>query len=170
MSDPYLGEIKLVSFNFAPPGWAECNGQILPIAQNEALFSVIGPTWGGDGIRTFALPNLQGRALVGDGTFAIGELGGERAHALTVDEMPGHDHSINAATSNGQGAILGSAPMNVYAPEPGSQMSPSTIGPSGSGQPHDNMQPYLVLNYIIAVQGTMPNESAATREGGADAR
>jgi len=162
MSTPYLGEVKIISFTFPPKGWAFCNGQLMAIQQNAALFSLLGTFYGGDGIRTFALPNLQGRSAfhVGSG-FTIGQAGGEAEHTLITAEMPQHTHTPNATTG---GATLDTPATGVWCASAGSAysassnatMQPASILPNGGSQPHNNMSPYLVLNMIIALQGIFP--------------
>jgi microcystin-dependent protein len=180
MSEPFLGELKIISWNFPPKGWAFCNGTLLPINQNQALFSILGTTYGGDGRQTFALPNLQGRipVHVGNG-INLGELGGEATHTLTVSEMAAHTHTISAdgntaATSNtntpAAGSLLGqsigvpssgsSFAVSMYGTaSPAKSLAPGTIGNTGGNQPHENMSPYLVLNVIIALQGIFPSQN-----------
>src|SRR5712671_893854 len=179
MAEPFLSEIRIMSFGFAPRGWALCNGQLLPINQNQALFSLLGTTYGGNGQTTFALPNLRGRAAVGVGDgIVLGELGGETAHTLITSEMPAHNHPImgdaaTAGSSNsntpagtkvlGQSAGSGGTPpapfgANMYSTAaPNAALHPSSLQTSGSGQAHLNRQPYLVLNFIIALQGIFPS-------------
>jgi microcystin-dependent protein len=163
MSEPFLGEIRPYSFPFAPRGWALCNGQLLSISQNTALYSILGTTYGGDGRTTFALPDLRGRASVhvGDGV-TLGELSGEEAHTLTMTEMPSHNHlakgnsdgsSSRAATAN----VWGQATANPYGTQATSTMSPSALAMNGGGQSHSNMQPYNVVNYCIALEGIFPS-------------
>jgi microcystin-dependent protein len=165
MATPYLAEIKVVSFNFAPKGWAFCNGQTLPINQNQALFSLLGITYGGDGIRTFQLPNLQARMPIHQGTnYPIGSLGGESSHTLILTEMAAHNHgavgvSTNASTDVATGNIWAASSHNPYAASPNTTLIPTTLGQTGGGQPHDNMTPYLVLNFIIALQGIFPSRN-----------
>ena len=183
MSEPFLSEIKIASFNFAPKGWALCNGQLLPINQNQALFSLLGTTYGGNGQQNFALPNLQGRIPVHQGSgFTLGERGGESAHTLLQSEMPAHIHpamadgTIGSGTSNtpdpNNSKVLGvsvgsggaqSQPFaaNIYAPGSNSMvaMSSNCITSVGGSQPHENRSPYLVLNFIIAVQGIFPSQN-----------
>ena len=174
MADQFVGEIRVVGFNFAPVGWALCNGQILPISQNTALFSLLGTFYGGDGKSNFALPNLQGNAPMHWGSGAglsqrfIGETGGETAVTLLTSEMPSHSHVPQAgAASNaaapGTGVIFGGGGHGkapAYAP-PGSPlpMNDSAVGAAGGGQPHNNMPPYLTLNFIIALQGIFPSRA-----------
>jgi microcystin-dependent protein len=163
VSDPFLAEIRIVSFTFAPQGWALCNGQVLSINQNQALFSLLGTQYGGDGRTTFALPNLQTRVPIHVGSdFTLGQSGGESAHALTTVEMPGHTHGVKVAA--GVGTVInpsdeywaGIKNANLYSTgSPSTTMGP-TIGLSGQGQPHENTPPVLVLNYIIALVGIFP--------------
>lgn len=163
MSQPFLGEVKMISWNFPPKGWAFCNGQLLPINQNQALFSLFGTTYGGNGQTTFGLPNLQGRAPLhfGDG-FIQGQAGGETAHTLIQSEMPAHSHLVNASTA---AATVGVTTNNfwsatgAYAATANNTMSPSAITPNGGGQPHANMQPYLVINFIVALVGIFPSRN-----------
>ncbi len=165
MSEPFLAEIKIISWNFPPKGWAFCNGQLLPINQNQALFSILGTTYGGDGRVNFALPNLQGRSPVhvGDG-ITLGELGGEAAHTLNISELPAHNH-VPAGSASGpslaspSGNLWATGNAQVFAPTAGSAMNPACILPAGGSQPHENMSPYLVLNFIIALQGIFPSQN-----------
>jgi microcystin-dependent protein len=164
MSEPFLGEIKIISWNFPPKGWAFCNGTLLPINQNQALFSILGTTYGGDGRITFGLPNLQGRnpLHVGDG-IVLGEMGGETAHTLNISELPAHTHvPVGANTA----PALPGATGNLWANNPtyynatsNVAMNPACITATGGNQPHENMSPYLVLNFIIALQGIFPTQS-----------
>jgi microcystin-dependent protein len=165
MSEPFLSEIKIVSFPFPPKGWALCNGQLLPINQNQALFSLLGTTYGGDGRVNFALPNLQGRIPnhMGPG-FTLGQLGGETAHTLSVSEMPAHGHTPRGNKNNPP--ISSSASGNLwgfvgqeYTGASNAAMNPACIGVTGGSQPHNNMAPYLVLNFIIALQGIFPSQT-----------
>jgi len=164
MSQPFIGEVKIVSFNFPPKGWTFCNGQLLPINQNQALFSILGTTYGGDGRVTFGLPNLQGRSPVhvGDGII-LGELGGETAHTLNISELPAHNHvpvgSSSAPTSPSATGNLWSQSLNLYNSTANTAMNPACILPTVGSQPHENMSPYLVLNFIIALQGIFPSQN-----------
>jgi microcystin-dependent protein len=165
VSSPYLSEIKIMSFGFAPKGWATCDGQLLPIDQNQALFSLLGTTYGGNGQTDFALPNLQGRAPVhlGQG-FTLGQAGGEQNHTLTLNEHPVHTHTAQGTATAGDSPIptgnyLGQAD-NVYAPPASlTTLVPSTITDAGGGQAHLNMQPFLTLNFCIALQGIFPSQN-----------
>ena len=165
MAEPFLGEIKIISWNFPPKGWSFCNGQLLPINQNQALFSILGTTYGGDGRVTFALPNLQGRTPVhvGDGII-LGEQGGETAHTLNISEIPAHNHvpvgsSTTGTLTSASGNLWGGSSANPYGPSPTFAMNPASVLPTGGSQPHENMSPYLVLNFIIALQGIFPSQS-----------
>ncbi|MGH7266812.1 MAG: phage tail protein [Candidatus Rokuibacteriota bacterium] len=164
MAEPFLAEIKIVSFNFPPKGWALCNGQLLPINQNQALFSLLGTTYGGDGRVTFALPNLQGRVPVHFGEGLIqGQADGEESHTLTQVEMPQHSHLWQATSAGGTTAIPGNDRLlggfnNGYNAG-ASPVSPPLVGTAGGSQPHNNMQPYLVLTVVIALQGVFPSRN-----------
>ena len=165
MSEPFLGEIKIISWNFPPKGWTFCNGQLLPINQNQALFSILGTTYGGDGRTTFGLPNLQGRSPVHVGNgISLGELGGETSHTLNISELPAHNH-VPVATpgaptlSDPTGNLWASNPNNAYSATINAAMNPASILPTGGNQPHENMSPYLVLNFIIALQGIFPSQN-----------
>jgi microcystin-dependent protein len=168
VSEPYLSEIRLVSFLFPPRGWALCNGQLLPINQNQALFALLGTTYGGDGRITFALPDLRGRAPVhmGDG-FTLGEQGGEPTHTLTIAELPQHVHPVNATTAGATTATPSNAVMlatsngaNAYqSPQNLVAMDPTADSIIGGGQPHENRQPYLVLAFCIALVGIFPSRN-----------
>lgn len=164
MAEPFLAEIRLMSFDFAPKGWAMCNGQLLPISQNQALFSLLGTTYGGNGQTTFALPDLRGRVPIHVGSgHTLGELGGEQAHTLTQAEMPTHTHVVNAssaatggsATANGN--FLGGG-NNVYRNTGAlTTLSTGTVVNVGGSQAHLNMQPFLTLTFCIALQGIFPS-------------
>jgi microcystin-dependent protein len=166
MSNQYLSEIKMMSFGFPPKGWAQCNGQLLPINQNQALFSLLGTTYGGDGRTTFGLPNMQGRipTHVGGG-LTLGELGGEQAHTLNISEMPTHVHVANASSTAGDTAIptnniLANSPALIYdGPTNLTSLLPATIATVGGSQAHVNMQPFLTLNFCIALQGIFPSQN-----------
>lgn len=168
MGTPFLGEIRAVSFNFPPKGWAFCNGQLLPINQNQALFALLGTTYGGNGTTTFALPNLQGRApLHAAASHVIGEAGGEGVHTLTTAEIPAHIHAPAARVHDGDnpspaGRAWGLQPTaQSYAPvfAPPVAMSPQAIAATSGGQAHENWPPYLVLNFVIALQGIFPSRN-----------
>lgn len=167
MSEPFLGEIKIISWNFPPKGWTFCNGQLLPINQNQALFSILGTTYGGNGQTTFGLPNLQGRTPfhVGNG-IVLGEMGGETSHTLNISELPAHQHtpvgsSTNPPTAPGAAGNLWTANNSkpYSAATDGTVMNPAGILATGGNQPHENMSPYLVLNFIIALQGIFPSQT-----------
>ena len=165
MGTPYLSEIRIVSFGFAPKGWALCNGQLLPINQNQALFSLLGTTYGGDGRVNFALPNLQARVPMhmGNGQ-VLGELGGEQAHTLTLAEIPTHNHTWGAtntaANSPGPtGNLLGAAPEYYGSAQGLVPMYPGQLSSVGGSQAHLNMQPFLTLNFCIALQGIFPSQT-----------
>jgi microcystin-dependent protein len=162
MSEPFMGEIKLTAFNFAPKGWALCNGQLLPINQNQALFSILGTTYGGNGQTTFALPDLRGRVPIYQGQgFTEGQAGGEEAHTLVKNELPQHNHPFQASSTNADApdpTILAKS-NNVYGASGNlTTLSPASIGSTGS-QPHENMQPYLVISFCIALQGIFPSRN-----------
>jgi microcystin-dependent protein len=170
---PYIGQITLVGFNFAPVGWALCNGQLLPISQFAALFQLIGTTYGGDGQNTFALPNLQSRIPIhqgqGNGTsnYLLGQISGTEQVSLTVAQLPSHGHAAQclSASSNSKspvGAIWGQAANDTpyQTAEVGTaSMAAGAIGPAGGNQPHPNLMPYQALNYIIALDGIFPSQS-----------
>ncbi len=166
MSIRYLGEIRVFGFNFPPKGWAECNGQLMQISQNQALFSLLGTTWGGNGQTTFALPDLRGRVPIHvGGGHTLGERGGEEAHTLTAAETPAHLHGVNAvsAATGGNsvptGRFLGGANNMYHAPSSLTPITPDTVTTTGGGQPHANQQPYLTLNICIALQGVFPSQT-----------
>lgn len=163
MSEPFLAEIRIASFNFPPRGWAFCNGQLLPINQNQALFSLLGTTYGGNGQTNFALPDLRGRAPVHRGSgITLGERGGEEQHTLSAAEMPAHTHQVMASVTNGSsrdpaGNVLASA-LNLYAdPASLTAIRPGSAASVGGSQAHQNMQPFLALSMIIALQGIFPS-------------
>src|SRR5258706_8309523 len=166
MSEPFLSELKLVSFVFAPKGWALCNGQLLPINQNQALFSLLGTTYGGNGQTNFALPNLQGRIPIHMGNgFTLGQAFGTTSHTINASETPAHTHlmaaSNQAANKNiATGNVYASAPQNLYSnANPAGSMAPAAVTNVGGSQPHENLQPYLTLNWIIALQGVFPSRN-----------
>jgi microcystin-dependent protein len=166
MATPFLGEIKIFSFGFPPRGWALCNGQLLPINQNQALFAILGTTYGGDGRVTFGLPNLQGRTpLHFGGGFTLGELGGEQTHTVTAPEMPSHNHLVHVSSaaadaSSPAGAIEASAVTTNFAPPgPVAALNVGAFGSAGGNQAHDNMSPFLVLSFVIALQGIFPTQN-----------
>jgi microcystin-dependent protein len=169
MAEPFLAETRIMSFNFAPKGWAMCNGQFLPINQNQALFSLLGTTFGGNGQTTFALPNLRGRTPIHfSNSHTLGEKAGEEAHTLTISELPAHKHSLNntnqAVSTNipAAGGILGNtAPNQIYNASGQNlvAMSSAAISSIGGSQAHLNMQPFLALNFCIALQGIFPSQT-----------
>lgn len=171
MSDPFVAEIRIFPFNFAPKGWAFCNGQLMPISQNTALFSLLGTYYGGDGKTTFALPDLQGRAPTHQGQgpglsdYSLGQSGGEENVTLIQTEIPSHNHQASGAAGSGPtspanntwGAGAGRTPPPTYADgSPNVTMSPLSVAIAGGSQPHNSMQPYLALNFCIAMQGVYP--------------
>ena len=164
MAEPFLSEIRIMSFVFAPKGWALCNGQLLPINQNQALFSLLGTTFGGDGRVNFALPDLRGRTPIHvGGSHTLGERGGEQAHTLSIAEIPTHTHVAQGSgnTGNTQDAtnnVLGVVPGRIFTdPSALTSLSPTTITSVGGSQAHLNMQPFLTLNFCIALQGIFPS-------------
>jgi microcystin-dependent protein len=165
MTDAFIGDIRIVSFSYAPRGWAQCNGQLLPISQNQALFSLLGTMYGGNGQTTFSLPNLQTRVPLHLGpAYTQGQAGGETAHTLTVNELPSHTHQITATGATPSVSVPGGS---VQAPHTKSSyggtldapMNPSAVSLVGGSQPHDNMPPYLVLNFIICLSGIFPSRN-----------
>lgn len=174
MSEPFLAEIKIVGFNFPPRGWAQCDGQILPINQNQSLFSLLGTTFGGDGRTSFALPDMRSRLPVHPGNsnagtnFTLGQKTGEETHALTAAEIPNHTHALNAAQGVATAStIAGNLPagnpqsINMFNPDAsgGGNMTSGTVTSVGAGQAHENMQPFTTLNFCIALQGIFPSRN-----------
>ena len=171
MSEPFMSEIRIMSFNFAPAGWAQCNGQLLPINQNQALFSLLGTNFGGNGQTNFALPDFRGRIPMHVGNFhTLAERAGEEAHTLSVSEMPAHNHFMSASLTNGDsvnpnfsgtGRVLAASPGNVYRGTLTNlaTLNAGTIAPVGGSQAHTNMMPYLTLMFCIALQGYFPSQS-----------
>lgn len=167
MSVPYLGEIKMTAFPRVPQGWMPCDGRLLAIAEYDALFMIIGTVYGGDGQTTFALPDLRGRRPVHVGqrdglTCQIGQLGGTETHTLTAAQIPAHTHAVRAAATGGvtgpADAVWGRAPAGYGAPA-GAVMAAASVAPAGNGQPHENRPPYLVVNFVIAVEGIFPTQT-----------
>jgi microcystin-dependent protein len=171
MSEPFLGELKLVSFNFPPKGWALCNGQILSIAQNTALFSLLGTTYGGNGINTFGLPDLRGRAPLHYGGvegIVLGQQGGAENVSLTSGQLPAHTHALMGSGDIANASVPGGAlpapkprgGMNRYGPVGNDTvMGTTSLAPVGGSQPHTNVQPYLVMNWVIALVGIYPSRN-----------
>jgi len=174
MADPFVAEIRIFPFNFPPKGWAMCNGQLLPISQNTALFSLLGTTYGGDGKSTFALPDMVSNSPMHPGQgpglslYDLGQTGGEQAVTLLVSEMPVHQHFVGRASVAAGDSITpvgsvwatsaaGRGTAALYGPSPATvQVNPTSLTPTGSSFPHNNMQPYLTLNFCIALQGVFP--------------
>jgi microcystin-dependent protein len=169
MSEPFVGEIRMFGFGFAPQGWALCNGQLLPISQNQALFSLLGTTYGGDGRTTFALPDMQSRVPVCQGqgpglsSYAEGQAGGAETVTLAAGQMPGHTHPVKASSSAAGsdqpgGRVLARSASHIYIAEPDTStvMNADMLGGAGGGQPHGNIQPYLAVNFCIALSGIFP--------------
>jgi microcystin-dependent protein len=165
MAEPFLSEIRIFSFVFPPKGWALCNGQLLPINQNQALFSLLGTTYGGDGRVNFALPNLQGRVPVHMGQgILLGQLGGEVNHTLNLSEMPAHNHvpvgSSNApSAANVTGNVWATGAAAAFNSTANTSMNPACVLANGGSQPHSNMSPYLTLSCCIALQGIFPSQN-----------
>lgn len=164
MAEPFLSEIRIFSFNFAPKGWALCNGQLLPINQNQALFALLGTTYGGNGQTTFALPNLRGRAPVHTGNgHTLGEAAGSTSVTVNLQQMPQHTHLLQASQTNGDtpsptNTVLAGTPANIYGPAASlTTLNPVNVTSVGGSQPHNNMMPYLTLNFCIALQGIFPS-------------
>ena len=169
MSEPFLAEVHIFGFNFAPRGYAKCDGQLIPIDQNQSLFSLLGTTYGGDGRTNFALPDLRGRVPIHNGqspggsNHTLGERDGEEAHALTLGEVPTHDHPWRASNQPGDvpvptGAVL-AAFNNGYSASGDTSLATGTVAGAGGGQGHENMAPYLTINYCIALQGVFPSRN-----------
>lgn len=165
MSEPFLGEMKLISWNFAPKGWAFCNGQFLPINQNQALFSLLGTQYGGNGQTTFALPDLRGRTPIHvGGGWTQGQAAGQATHTVIQTEMPEHVHAVMGSSATGTlktpvGNVWATNTANPYNSTPNTTMLPGSLTSVGGSQPHENRQPYLVLNVIIALQGIFPSQN-----------
>ena len=169
MAEPFLSEIRIMSFGFPPKGWALCDGQLLPINQNQGLFSLLGTTYGGDGRVNFGLPDLQGRAPIHMGSgHTLGERGGEQGHTLSISEIPTHTHTLKASliddtndTPLPAGNVLGSPAVQLYVSPTANltSLQPSSISNIGGSQAHLNMQPFLVLNFCIALQGIFPSQT-----------
>ncbi len=165
MSEPFLGEVRLFSITYVPRGWVACEGQLLPINANQALFSLLGTTYGGDGRTTFALPDYRGRAPIGtSSTIPLGTSQGESTHALTINEMPTHTHQVSASSKTADQLFptnnVWATSDNVYEPI-GTvvQMNTNAISQTGSSQAHSNMQPYIALRFCIAIQGIYPSRN-----------
>lgn len=168
MSEPFLGEIRMFGGNFAPRGWAFCDGQLLPIAQNTALFSLLGTTYGGDGQSTFGLPDLRGRFPMHEGQGpgltprSLGAVAGAEAVTLIASQMPAHNHTVGASTGEANDVIPTNgylAAGNQYSASANTSLNPAALGVAGGSQPHDNMPPYLVVNFIIALEGIYPSRN-----------
>jgi microcystin-dependent protein len=180
MADPFLGEIRMAGWNFAANGWALCNGQLLSIGQNSALFALLGTTYGGDGVTTFALPNLQGRVPIHQGNgaglspYPIGAASGTETVTLLPTQMPSHNHLVGISNQTGSvsdptnailaqgnsGAGRDSVPVSDYVSTAATgTLAPTSIQPTGGSQPHSNIQPYLCVNFIIALQGIFPSRA-----------
>ena len=166
MAEPFLSEIKIMSFNFPPKGWALCNGQLLPINQNQALFALLGTTYGGNGQTTFALPNLRGRVPIHRGNgHTLGEAAGSTSVTVNIQQLPTHTHAVSATSADQNrvvdpsGRYLGPA-NNLYGdPSALVTLAPQSVSNVGGSQPHNNMMPYLVLNFCIALQGIFPSQN-----------
>jgi len=172
MTTPFLGEIRLIGFNYAPRGWAFCWGQLLSIAQNSAVFSLLGTTYGGNGSTTFALPDLRGRIPIGLGQgpglppVTIGETGGSETVSLLATQIPAHSHSVYGAvngtrSSNPGGNLLASGEMDLYNRDTTGavELSAAAVASNGGGQPHNNLQPFLCMNFVIALEGVFPSRN-----------
>ena len=172
MSEFFIGQIMMTGFSFAPKSWAQCNGQLLPIAQNQALFSLLGTQYGGNGTTTFALPDLRSRTPVGyASSVQIGQSSGAENVTLLSTNLPSHTHTVNASTTNGDNrnpstrlfatSTNTTAPVNMYAPSTGAlvPLNAQTVSPTGGNQPHPNLQPYSVINFCIALSGIFPSRN-----------
>lgn len=170
MGQPFIGEIRMFGGNFQPSHWAFCNGQLLQISQYAALYALIGTTYGGDGVNTFGLPNLQGRIPLHQGTstqgitYVIGQLAGEENHTLTTNEIPSHSHNVTAQSAFSSGSpsnnVFAGGGANVYkAGSPGAQMAAGVVRNNSGGQPHNNLMPFLAVNFIISLFGVFPSRS-----------
>jgi microcystin-dependent protein len=167
MSEPFLSEIRIMSFSYAPKGWAMCNGQLLPINQNQPLFSLLGTQYGGNGQTNFALPDLRARVPIHVGSgHTLGERGGEQAHTLSISELPLHTHLLNASNTTATlntpagNVTANSNPNNIYAPTASLvSLNPATVTNVGGSQAHQNMQPFLTLTFCIALQGIFPSQN-----------
>ncbi|HEY0314619.1 MAG TPA: tail fiber protein [Allosphingosinicella sp.] len=173
MAQPYVGEIRMFAGNFAPAGWMFCEGQLLPISEEEVLFNLIGTTYGGDGQSTFALPNMQSRLPIHNGTrngitYQLAEAAGVEQVTLTTQQIPSHTHPLIASTDGGTqpapggGVTAALSPVSLYKPNvtpPTAAMNAAAIAPDGGSQPHDNMQPYLCVNFIISLFGIFPSQT-----------
>jgi microcystin-dependent protein len=166
MAEPFLSEIRIMSFVFPPKGWALCNGQLLPINQNQALFSLLGTTYGGNGQTNFALPDLRGRVPIHTGEgHTRGERGGEQAHTVSIAELPTHTHvlngsNVNATLDSPTANLVATTSINSYgAPSALTAAAAGTIAPTGGSQAHLNMQPFLILSFCIALQGIFPSQT-----------
>lgn len=160
----FLGEIRMFGGNFAPAGWAFCNGQTLAISQNEALFNLLGTTYGGDGVQTFNLPDLRGRLSVHAGSgFVQGQLAGQENHTLTLQEIPSHTHTVlgmgQGTTNTVGGNTYGGGGVKAYKSAPGAPMNAAVVQNNPGGQPHDNMMPFLAVSFIIALTGIFPSRN-----------
>jgi microcystin-dependent protein len=163
MAEPFIGELRLMSFDFPPKGWAECNGQMLPINQNQALFSLLGNMYGGDGRVNFGLPDLRGRVPIHlSSSYNQGQKLGEEFHSLTVSEMPAHNHLIQASSQEGNQAapvILAGSENTYRSADALTVIHPATLQKTGGGQPHENRPPFTVLNWCVALQGLFPSRN-----------
>jgi microcystin-dependent protein len=169
VGEPYIGEIRMFAGNFAPAGWAFCNGQLMPISENDALFTLIGTTYGGDGQQTFALPDLQGRIPMHPGSThgPIGEKGGVESVTLTTNQIPVHTHAARCNSNNGTQStplqnFWAASAVQLYVDQPNAipmAMNPNNVGPTGGSQPHENMGPFLVISFILSLFGVFPTQT-----------